>query len=77
MHPQLAALHTLWLREHNRVALALHALNPSWSDDVLYHEARRIVVAELQHITYAHWLPAVTGIVEATFRFCLVLLGRS
>lgn len=62
MYPQLAALHTLWLREHNRVARALHILNPSWSHDVLYHEARRIVVAELQHITYTHWLPAITGI---------------
>lgn len=61
MSPWLASLHSLWLREHNRVARALAALNTGWSNDKLYHEARRIVVAELQHVTYRHWLPAVLG----------------
>ena len=31
--PGLATLHTLWLREHNRVALQLGQINPHWSDD--------------------------------------------
>ncbi|XP_048007115.1 peroxidase-like isoform X1 [Leguminivora glycinivorella] len=61
MHPWLTSMYALWMREHNRVARALAALNPAWSSDRLYHEARRIVVAEMQHITYAHWLPALTG----------------
>ena len=33
--PGLATVHTLWLREHNRVALELAAINPHWSDDRL------------------------------------------
>lgn len=61
LHPGLTSLHTLMVREHNRIAKALANLNPSWNSDKLYHEARRIVVAELQHITYNHWLPALTG----------------
>uniref|UniRef100_A0ABI7XC69 Peroxidase n=1 Tax=Felis catus TaxID=9685 RepID=A0ABI7XC69_FELCA len=59
--PALTAMHTLWLREHNRLASELRALNPHWDGDTLYHEARKIVGAELQHITYSHWLPKILG----------------
>ncbi|CAH0399183.1 unnamed protein product [Chilo suppressalis] len=61
MHPWLTGLHALWVREHNRIARLLATLNPGWNSDKLYHEARRVVVAELQHITYKQWLPALTG----------------
>lgn len=59
--PTLAALHTLLLREHNRVADVLAGLNPLWSDEKLFQEARRVVVAEIQHITYQEWLPLNFG----------------
>ncbi|XP_022371324.1 peroxidasin-like protein [Enhydra lutris kenyoni] len=57
----LTAMHTLWFREHNRVATELSSLNPHWDRDTLYHEARKIVGAQLQHITYSHWLPKILG----------------
>eukprot|EP00088_Acartia_fossae_P028789 TRINITY_DN29621_c0_g1_i3.p1 TRINITY_DN29621_c0_g1~~TRINITY_DN29621_c0_g1_i3.p1 ORF type:complete len:828 (-),score=123.74 TRINITY_DN29621_c0_g1_i3:220-2703(-) len=57
----LTITHTLWMREHNRVAAELEKLNPSWDDERLYQEARRIVIAELQHITYKEWLPIILG----------------
>ena len=54
-------MHTLWVREHNRVARKLNLINPEWSDETLYQEARRIVIAEIQHITYREWLPLLVG----------------
>ncbi|XP_029114285.1 peroxidasin homolog isoform X2 [Scleropages formosus] len=57
----LTAMHTVWFREHNRIAAELLRLNPHWDGDTIYHEARKIVGAQMQHITYSHWLPKVLG----------------
>lgn len=57
----LAAMHTIWMREHNRVALHLKTINPFWSGDKIYNEARKVVGAEIQFITYEHWLPIIVG----------------
>ena len=44
----MTVYHTVWVREHNRVAGELRYLNSHWDDERLYQEARRIVIAEIQ-----------------------------
>ena len=57
----LASMHTVWVREHNRIATELASENPDLTDEELYQQAREIVRAELQAITYNEFLPALLG----------------
>ena len=57
----LASIHTLFVREHNRIAKILGAINPQWNGETIYQETRLIVGAVLQKITYEDFLPIVLG----------------
>ncbi|XP_058523361.1 thyroid peroxidase [Ochotona princeps] len=59
--PSLTAVHTLWLREHNRLAVKLKALNAHWSADTAYQEARKVVGALHQIITLRDYVPQILG----------------
>lgn len=61
MIPSLVIAHVLLLREHNRLAENLAQLNPHWNDETLYQEARKIVTALVQKITYGEFLPTIMG----------------
>ncbi|XP_060859778.1 peroxidase-like isoform X3 [Metopolophium dirhodum] len=60
--PQLSALYIMWMREHNRIVQLLYNERPNMTDDQLFWEARKIVTACIQHITYNEWLPALLGV---------------
>ena len=57
----LNAIHTLWMREHNRLCGDLTFRRPHWTEDEKYWKARQVVIAKMQHILYTEWLPAVLG----------------
>jgi len=63
----LTSIQNLFFNEHNRIADELFiALKEKVSDEkeldeVVYQETRRILTAEIQHITYTEFLPNVLG----------------
>lgn len=57
----LTAMHTLFMREHNRLAEALAAEHPDWDGEEIYQRARTIVAGQIQVITYNEFLPALLG----------------
>lgn len=58
---ELAAVHTLFMREHNLWAKKISQKYPNLNDEQIFQYARAMVRAELQAITYNEWLPALIG----------------
>ncbi|MCA9147333.1 MAG: hypothetical protein KDB05_31365, partial [Planctomycetales bacterium] len=58
---ELTSMHTLFVREHNYWAAKIAAKNPDLSDEAIFQQARTIVIAELQSITYNEFLPSLLG----------------
>ena len=57
----LTVMHTIWMREHNRIADELQQLNSQWDREEVFQTARKIVGAEIQKITYKDYLPLLLG----------------
>ena len=60
----LTAMHTVWMREHNRIAdqyRTANGLDPVADDEQIYQYARRMVIGQIQNITYSQWLPMLIG----------------
>jgi hypothetical protein len=57
-HPGIAGLHTIFVREHNRICdrLVKEGLK---NDELIYQMARKEVGALIQAITYQEFLPAI------------------
>ena len=63
----LTSVQNLFFNEHNRIA---EVLSKVWSekvrdaqelDELVYQETRRLVTAQLQHVTFTEWLPVIIG----------------
>jgi hypothetical protein len=60
-HVGLPAIHTLVLREHNRVCDVLRAEYPHFSDDGLFETARNSVVNTLLHVFRSEYMSTLLG----------------
>jgi peroxidase len=54
-------MHVVHNRRHNVHAQALAAVNPHWSDEKIFQEARRLNIAEFTHIVYNEFLETLIG----------------
>jgi peroxidase len=57
----LTAMHTLFVREHNRLATKIRLQRPDLTGEQIYQRARRIVGAQMQAITFNEYLPVLLG----------------
>ncbi|KAJ4926074.1 hypothetical protein JOQ06_008258 [Pogonophryne albipinna] len=57
----LTSIHTLFMREHNRLARQLKRINPQWDSETLYQEARKIMGAYTQLFVFRDYLPHIVG----------------
>lgn len=57
----VALFQNMYLRFHNYIANELQEFHPTWTDEMIYQETRKIVGATVQIITYEHFLPLVLG----------------
>jgi peroxidase len=59
----LLGMHTIWVREHNRLCDDIAARFPAWAgkDELIYQHARRHVIALQQHITLTELMGKLLG----------------
>lgn len=57
----LTAFTRIFVKEHNRIAKELYKYNYGWTDERLFQEARRINIAQYQHVIYYEYLPILLG----------------
>jgi peroxidase len=57
----LTSMHLIFARHHNFLAENLEMVNPHWTDEQLFLEARAILGAQMQHIHYDEFLSVLLG----------------
>lgn len=61
IQPDMAVQTISLLRLHNTLCEELKRINPSWNDERLYQEARRLLIGMYQHVTYNEFVPVLVG----------------
>lgn len=58
-NPLLLCMHTMFMREHNRLCDIYKIEYPEWTDEELYQHCRRLVSGKIQAIVFEEWLPTM------------------
>ena len=61
VQPGLLSFHTIWAREHNKVAKEIAMKYPTMDDERIFQHARRSTIATYQSTLMYEWLPLVIG----------------
>ncbi|KAE8617507.1 hypothetical protein XENTR_v10009098 [Xenopus tropicalis] len=56
-NPFLQAVSILWFRYHNYLALQFAKKYPQWSDEDVFHNTRKWIIATYQNVVMYEWLP--------------------
>lgn len=67
-NPELTAITTLFMREHNFWIATLKSQHPNWTGQQLYNMAKAITTGEYQNIVYQEYLPLLIGPVIGPYR---------
>ena len=60
-NPFLLTMGVIWFRWHNVLAKQISAAHKEWSDEKVFNEARKWVIASHQQIVVNEWLPLLLG----------------
>lgn len=61
IQPDMSVVTILLMRLHNYLCDELRLVNPEWNDERIYQEARRLLIAMYQHVTYNELVPVIVG----------------
>lgn len=61
-NPLITPMYTLFLRSHNRLAATIRARKPTWTDERIFRQARRLNTLVYKRLVFTEWLPIVVGI---------------
>ncbi|KAF1752111.1 hypothetical protein GCK72_018665 [Caenorhabditis remanei] len=57
LHPALIPVHTVFIKEHNRLANQVKSARPRMSDEQIFQLVRKIMIGMWQHIVYNEYIP--------------------
>ncbi|CAI5451437.1 unnamed protein product [Caenorhabditis angaria] len=75
LHPALIPIHTIFIKQHNRLAQMIRQARNTLRDEQIFQIARKIMIAQWQHFVYSEYLPNILPMAVRR-KFDIVPLAR-